>query len=85
MCKNHDYCHIKKSEKCNKMLKCAQDQKSMKIPFAICTVTESSLQKIPTWNKNSEKSHTSKISNLKACGHSLFTHYSFDTTRSKHD
>ena len=48
MCKNHDYCHIKKSEKCNKMFKCAQDQKSMKIPFAICTVTESSLQKIPT-------------------------------------
>ena len=30
------------------MFKYVQDQKSMEIPFAICTVTESSLQKIPT-------------------------------------
>ena len=40
MCKNHDCCFIKMSEKCNKILKYDQDKQSMKIQFSFYIVTE---------------------------------------------
>ena len=43
------------------------------------------LQKIDTCQSNPEKSLLIKISKHSACGHSLFTHCSFDTTKIKHD
>ena len=46
---------------------------------------ESLLQKIVTCHRNPEKSPPTKIIVLAACGYSLFTHFSFDTTKYKLD
>ena len=44
-CKNHNYCNIKRPEPRNKILKFAQNHKSMKIPFAIYADIASLLEK----------------------------------------
>ena len=56
----------------------------MKVPFIIYADTESLLKKIDACHGNPEKSSTTKIKKHTACGYSLLTHWSFDTTRNKH-
>ena len=35
VCENHDYCYVQMPEEYNKILKCNQGEKSMKVPFII--------------------------------------------------
>ena len=72
-------------KKDNKKLKYNYGQKTMKVPFIICTDLESLLEKINTCHNNPKKSSTSKINLHTACGYSLSTHCSFDSTKNKHD
>ena len=57
----------------------------MKIPFIIYADIKPLLDKIDTCHNNPEKSSTTKINKHTASGYSLFTHYSFDATKIKHD
>ena len=73
------------SEEDDKILKYNQDKKIFKNPFIIYADTELLLEEIPTHDTNSKESSTTKISKHTACGYSLFTHCSFDSSRSKHN
>ena len=57
----------------------------MKVPFIIYADLESLLEKMNTCHNNTEKSSTTKINKHTSSGYSLFTQYSFDTTKSKLD
>ena len=85
VCENHDYCYVEMPEEDNKILKCNQGEKSMKVPFIIYAVLESLLEKMSTCNNNPEKSSTTKINKHTPFGYSLFTHCSCDTTKNKLD
>ena len=101
VCTNHDYCYIKmpKEEYQNityqniiyqniatySTSKYNQAEKSIKVPFFICADMESLLEKIDTGHNIPEKSSTTKINKHTASSYSLFTHYSFDVTKNKHD
>ena len=85
VCENHDYCYVEMPEEDNKILKCNQGEKSMKIPFIIYADLESLLEKMNTCHNNPEKSSTTKINKHTPSGSSLFTQCSFDTTKNKLD
>ena len=72
-------------EKDNKILKYNYGEKSMKVLFIIYADLESLLEKINTCHNNPEKSSTTKINKHAPSGYSLFTHFSFDTTKNKLD
>ena len=55
----------------------------MKVPFTIYTDLDCLLEKINTFHNNPEKSSTTKINKHTPSGYSLFTHCSFDTTKTK--
>ena len=57
----------------------------MKVPFIIYANLESLLEKVNTCHNNPEKSSTTKINKHTPSGYSLFTHFSFDTTKNKLD
>ena len=57
----------------------------MKVPFTIYADLESLLEKINTCHNNPEKSLTTKLNKHTPSGYSVFTHSSFDTTKSKLD
>ena len=57
----------------------------MKVPFIIYADLESLLEKINTCHNSPKKSSTGKINLHTACGYSLFTHCSFDVTKTKYD
>ena len=69
----------------NKILKCNQGEKSMKVPFTIYADLDCLLEKMNTCHNNPEKSSTTKINKHTPSGYSLFTHCSFDTTKNKLD
>ena len=68
----------------DKILKYDQDKKLFNTPSVIYAETGSLLTKITTFNTNEDESSTAKISKNTACAYSLFTHYSFGSSRSKH-
>ena len=70
-------------EKSNKILKCNQGEKSMKVSFIIYADLECLLEKMNTCHNNPEKLSTTKINKHTQSGYSLFTHCSFDTTKNK--
>ena len=72
-------------EKDNKMLKYNHGEKSMKVPFIIYADLESLLEKMNTCHNNPEKLLTTKINEHTPSGYSLFTHFSFDTTKNNLD
>ena len=72
VCKDYDYCHMVMSEECKNILKYNQDKKSLKAPFIIYADTESSLEKIHTYDNNPEESSITKISKHTACTYSVF-------------
>ena len=67
----------------NKILKYNHGQKSMKLPFIIYADLESLLEKMSTCHNNTEKSSTIEINKHTLSGYLLFTHCSFDLTKSK--
>ena len=85
VCENHDYCYVETPEKDSRISKYNHGEKSMKVPFTICDDLESLLEKLNTCHNNPEKSSTTKINKHTSSGYSLFTHCSFDTTKSKLD
>ena len=85
VCENHDYCYVEMPEKYKKILKYNQGEKSLKNPFIIYADSECLLEKTNTCHNNPEKSSTTKINKHTPSGYSLFTHFSFDTTKNKFD
>ena len=69
----------------NKILKYNHGEKFMKVFFVIYADLESLLKEICTCHKNPEVSSTIKINENTTSGYSLFTQYSFDTTKNKLD
>ena len=57
----------------------------MKVPFIIYGDLESLLEKLNTCHNDPKKSSTTKINKHAQSDFSLFTHYSFDTTKNKFD
>ena len=57
----------------------------MKVLFIIYADFDCLHKKMSTCLKNPEKSSTTKINERTASGYSLFTNYSFDTTKNKLD
>ena len=57
----------------------------MTFQFIIYADLESLLEKMSTCNNIPETSSTTKINKYTPSGYSLFTHYSFDTTKNKFD
>ena len=67
----------------NKVLKHNHGEKSLKFPFIIYADLESLLEKINTCHENPKKLSKTKINKHAASGYSLFTNFSFDTTKNK--
>ena len=72
-------------EKDNNMSKNIHEEKSMKVAFVIYADAEPLLEKIDTFYSNWEKLSIAKVNKHTACGYSLFTHYSFNSNKNKHD
>ena len=72
-------------EKDNKILKHNQGEKSVKVPFIIYADLESLLEKMNTCHHNPEKSSATKINKHTPSAYSLFTHCSFDKTKTELD
>ena len=60
-------------------------KESMTIPFIIYADMASLLEKINTCYNDPKKSSTTKINSHASSGYSLFTHFSFATTKNKLD
>ena len=69
----------------NKIIKYNQGEKSIKPPFIIYADLECLLEKISTCYNNPEESSTTETNKHTPSGYSLFTHCSFDKTKSKLD
>ena len=81
VCENHDYCYVEMPKENNKILKCNHVEKYMQVPFTIYADLESLLEKMNTCHNNPEKSSTTKINKHTPSDYSLFSHFSFDTTK----
>ena len=57
----------------------------MKVPFIIYADTKYLLEKISKCYSIPEKWSTTKINKYTDCDYLFFTHFSFDTTKSKHN
>ena len=69
----------------NKILKYIHGEKSTKPPVIIYADLESLLEKMDTCYNNPKNSSTTKINKHTASGYSLFTHCSFDATKTTFD
>ena len=85
ICENHDYCHVEMPNEDNKIIKCNQGEKSIKLTFIIYADLECLLEKMNTCYNNPEESSTTEINKHTPSGYSLFTHCSFDKTENKLD
>ena len=54
-CENHDYCYAEMPEEYNKILKCNEEEKSIRVPFSIYADLECLVEKINTCYNNPEK------------------------------
>ena len=83
ICENDDYCHIEMPTKNNNIIKYNHGEKSMKLPFVIYADLECLLEKMSTCINNPNESSTTKISKHTSSGYSIFTHCSFDKSKTK--
>ena len=83
--KNCQHYSVEMPNQNNKILKCNHGENSMKVPFLIYADVESLLEKMSTCHNNAAKSSATKINKHKPSGYSLFTHCSFDSTKTKLD
>ena len=67
----------------NNIIKYNHGEKSMKLPFAIYADLECLLEKMSTCINNPNESSTTKINKHTPSGYSIFTHCSFDESKSK--
>ena len=85
ICEKHNYCHAEMPNEDNKIIKCNQGEKSIKLPFVFYADLECLLEKMSTCYNNLKESSTTEINKHVPSGYSLFTHYSFDKTKNKLD
>ena len=85
ICENHDYCHVKRPNEDNKIIKYTQGEKSIKLPFIIYADLECLLEKMSTCYNNPKESSTIEINKHTPSGYSLFMPCSFDKTKNKLD
>ena len=81
ICNDHDFCHLKMPDECNKIFKNIPGEKSLKVPFIIYADLECLLRKINTCSNNPDKSYTEKKALHKPSGYSLVTCFSFDKSK----
>ena len=67
----------------NNTIKYNHGEKSIKLPFVVYADLKCLLEKISTCYSNPEKSSTTKINKHTPSGYSIFTHCSFDKSKSK--
>ena len=81
VCENHDYCRVEMPTKDNNTIKYNHGEKSIK--FVVYADLECLLEKMSTCYNNPEESATTKINKHTSSGYSIFTHSSFDKSKSK--
>ena len=80
---NLDYCRVEMPTKDHNTIKYNHGEKSIKLPFVVYTDLESLLEKVSTCYNNPEESSTTKINKHTPSSYSIFTHCSFDKSKSK--
>ena len=83
ICENRDYCRVVMPTKDDNTINYNHGEKSIKLPFVVYADLECLLEKMSTCNNNSEESSTTKINKHTPSGYSIFTHCSFDKSKSK--
>ena len=83
ICENHNCCHVEMPTKDNNTIKYNQLKKSIKLPFVVYADLECLLEKMSTCRNNPNESSTTEINKHVSSGYSIFTHCSFDQTKSK--
>ena len=83
ICENHNYSHAEMPTKKNNIIKYNHGEKSMKLPFVIYADLECLLEKMSTCLNNPNESSTTKINKHTPSGYSIFTHCSFNKSKSK--
>ena len=83
ICENRDYCRVEMPAKDNNTIKYNHGEKSIKLPFAVYADLECLLEKMSTCYNNPKESSTTKINKHTPSGYSIFTHCSFDKSKSK--
>ena len=83
ICENRDYCRVEMPTKDNNVIKYNHGEKSIKLPFVVYADLECLLEKMNTCYNNPEESSTAKINKHTPSGYSIFTHCSFDKSKSK--
>ena len=81
ICENRDYCRVEMPTKDNNTIK--YGEKSIKLPFVVYADLECFLEKMSTRYNSLEESSTTKINKHTPSGYSIFTHCSFDESKSK--
>ena len=80
ICENPDYCRVEVPTKDNNVVKYNHGEE---LPFVVYADLECLLEKISTCYNNPEESSTTKINKQTPSGYSIFTHCSFDKSKSK--
>ena len=80
---NHDYCRVEMPTEDNNVIKYNHGEKSIKLPFVVYADLECLLEKMNACYNNPEESSTTKINKYTPSGYSIFTHCSFDKSKSK--
>ena len=83
ICENRDYCRIEMPTKDNIVIKYNHGKKSIKLMFVVYADLECLLEKMSTCYNNPKQSSTTKINKHTPPGYSIFTHCSFDKSKSK--
>ena len=71
------------SAKDNNVIKYNHGENSIKLPFVVYADLECLLEKMSTCSNNPKESSTAKINKHTPSGYSIFTHCSFDKSKSK--
>ena len=83
ICENRGYCRVEMPTKDNNTIKHNHGEKSIKLPFVVYADLECLLEKMSTCYNNPEESSTLKINKHTSSSYSIFTHCSFDKSKSK--
>ena len=83
ICENRDYFRVEMPAKDNNTIKYNYGEKSIKLPFVVYADLECLLEKMSTCYNNPEESSTTKINKHMPSGYSIFTHCSFDKSKTK--
>ena len=81
ICENRNCCHVEMPTKDNNAIKYNQGEKSIKLPFVVYANLECLLKKMSTCYNNPEESSTTKINKHTPSGYSIFTHCSFNKSK----